>query len=211
MPVARRRQLEKSETRQYNALKQLTSIATSGPGPNVNFSHSFSSTQNNGKITQMQDIATGETIQYAYDSLLRLSSATSNQSWSQGFVYDGFGNLTNVNAANAPGLAVNVNPATNQLYSDVLRRQRQRYLVRELRYREPADRGQRSAIRLHARRQAHFQAHAQRLAGILLLDPQRAAAGDLHAGYLRRPLHHQHQRLFRRPIASSRRQPNHVG
>jgi RHS repeat-associated protein len=107
-----------SETRQYNAMKQLTQLTTTSAGDHVDFGYSFSASQNNGKITQMTDSITGETVSYQYDSLLRLASATSNQGWSQAFGYDGFGNLTNVTAVNAPGLGVNVNAANNRLTSD---------------------------------------------------------------------------------------------
>jgi RHS repeat-associated protein len=110
-----------NEGRQYNAMKQLTRLTNSlnGPGTVVSdFGYTFPSGQNLGKISQMNDYVTGETVQYAYDSLLRLTSASSNQSWSQSFTYDGFSNLTNVNAVNAPGLGINVNAANNQLLSD---------------------------------------------------------------------------------------------
>ena len=57
---------------------------------------------------------------YQYDSLNRLikAQATSN-TWGQGFVYDGFGNLLqkNVTAGSAPALAITVNPANNQISS----------------------------------------------------------------------------------------------
>lgn len=46
------------------------------------------------------------------------TTPSSGPSWSQSFTYDGFSNLTNVNAVNAPGLGVNVNPANNRLLSD---------------------------------------------------------------------------------------------
>ena len=58
-----------------------------------------SSGANNGQIQSQQDVSgpSGETITYAYDSLKRLSSATSSftnqQAWSQNYGYDGFGNL----------------------------------------------------------------------------------------------------------------------
>jgi YD repeat-containing protein len=37
--------------------------------------YTFSSKQNNGKITSQSDAISGETVQYTYDSLNRLASA----------------------------------------------------------------------------------------------------------------------------------------
>ncbi|MBV9399757.1 MAG: RHS repeat-associated core domain-containing protein, partial [Bryobacterales bacterium] len=105
-----------TETRTYNAMLQLTGIAS----PGWNIQYNYSATQNNGKIVSQTDLVSGEQVSYTYDALNRLASAASNQSWSQSFSYDGFGNLTNVNAANAPGLGVVYDPATNRVpnYSD---------------------------------------------------------------------------------------------
>jgi YD repeat-containing protein len=42
-----------------------------------------------------QDYISGEAVQYAYDSLLRLASAqTTGTQWGEAYTYDGFGNLT---------------------------------------------------------------------------------------------------------------------
>ena len=61
---------------------------------NTDFEYRFSSTQNNGKLYQMKDWVTGEEVTYAYDALLRLSSATTTgPEWGQSYGYDGFGNL----------------------------------------------------------------------------------------------------------------------
>jgi YD repeat-containing protein len=57
------------------------------------------------------------TVSYGYDSLNRLTSATSSASWGETFTYDGFGNLTDKTPTSgaAPALHVTVNPANNQL------------------------------------------------------------------------------------------------
>ena len=58
-----------SETRTYNAMKQLTGLTSNG----VSMTYSFSATQNNGKITSQTDAISGETATYQYDSLNRLA------------------------------------------------------------------------------------------------------------------------------------------
>jgi RHS repeat-associated protein len=102
-----------SESRSYNAMRQLTGISTGGR----NLQYNYSATQNNGKIVSEKDLVSGEQVSYTYDTLNRLASASSNQNWSQSFAYDGFGNLTNVNGVNAPGLGVTYDPATNRVPS----------------------------------------------------------------------------------------------
>jgi YD repeat-containing protein len=71
---------------------------------------------NNGRIAQTIDGVAGETVNYTYDSLNRLTGAgATNGTWGQAFTYDGFGNLTGkvVTAGSAPVLSVSVDPATN--------------------------------------------------------------------------------------------------
>ncbi len=89
------------ETRSYNSMLQLTGVANNA----VDMGYVYSSTQNNGKIISQIDAISGETVQYTYDALNRLASATAtNGSWGQSYQYDGFGNLTNQNvtAGSAP-------------------------------------------------------------------------------------------------------------
>ncbi len=62
----------------------------------------YSPTQNNGRITQSIEHVSNQTINYTYDSLNRLSTAQASASsfagaWSEGYAYDGFGNLTDKN------------------------------------------------------------------------------------------------------------------
>ena len=110
-----------SETRTYNSMRQLTSINNySNPLGVVNVTYSYSSTQNNGKITSQTDNVTGEQVVYVYDSLNRLASAAATSSaWGQSYAYDGFGNLTdqNVIAGSAPAYHVVPDPATNRVGS----------------------------------------------------------------------------------------------
>ena len=98
-----------TESMTYNVNGQLTSRGWATPaltgyasaGLSGGVTYSYSGTQNNGQITQASDTVSGETITYAYDSLKRLTSATSAPisgstpaAWTQGYQYDGFGNLT---------------------------------------------------------------------------------------------------------------------
>jgi YD repeat-containing protein len=55
----------------------------------------YSATQNNGRVTQTVDNVLGETVNYTYDSLLRLTGAqATGGQWGQTYTFDGFGNLT---------------------------------------------------------------------------------------------------------------------
>ena len=55
----------------------------------------YSATQNNGRITQLKNWVSGEEVNYQYDALQRLSSAsTTGPEWGLNFSYDGFGNKT---------------------------------------------------------------------------------------------------------------------
>jgi YD repeat-containing protein len=104
-----------SETRTYNSLVQLMSLTYAS----VNLTYNYPAGTNVGKISSMTDAITGETVQYAYDSLNRLITAqTTSTAWGQSFSYDGFGNLLakNVTQGSAPTVTVSVNSANNQLY-----------------------------------------------------------------------------------------------
>ena len=104
-----------TETRTYNPLLQLTRITQ---GSNVDLEYRYSSTQNNGLITQRKDWISGEEISYQADSLQRLTSAvTTGPEWGLSFSYDGFGNRTaqSVTKGSAPTSSLTVNPANNRL------------------------------------------------------------------------------------------------
>jgi RHS repeat-associated protein len=82
--------------------------------------YNYSTTQNNGQITQAVDAVSGETVDYAYDSLNRLiSAATTGPQWGLSFGYDGFGNRLNqtVTKGSAPSNSVSVNASTNRISS----------------------------------------------------------------------------------------------
>ena len=101
-----------NESRSYNSMLQLTGLTS---GSTVSMTYAYSSTQNNGKIVSQTDALIGETVQYTYDALNRLASATAN-TWGQSYQYDGFGNLTNQNvtAGSAPAYS-NSYDANNHL------------------------------------------------------------------------------------------------
>jgi hypothetical protein len=61
-----------SETRAYNANLQLTQLTSGG----YSFNYNYSATQNNGRIQSMNDVISGETVTYQYDSLNRLINAS---------------------------------------------------------------------------------------------------------------------------------------
>jgi RHS repeat-associated protein len=101
-----------SESRTYNNLLQLTGISGGG----ISLTYNYTAGQDNGKIASQYNAISGETVQYVYDSLNRLSSATGSN-WGDSYVYDGFGNLLqkNVTKGSAPTLTQTVNPVNNQI------------------------------------------------------------------------------------------------
>ena len=114
-----------TEAKTFNANGQMTSMSWSGSSPSLNggLTYTYSSTQNNGQITQTTDTLSGETIVYQYDLLKRLTSASSTPNsgstptaWTETFQFDGFGNLT-AKVLNGTTTPIAVNAATNQLSS----------------------------------------------------------------------------------------------
>ena len=108
-----------NESRIYNANAQLIELVSGV----YHYKYNYSTTQNNGRIQSIQDVASGETVVYQYDSLNRLSSATGTGdpqgNWSQTFAYDGFGNLVQKAGNNAPNVTSwTMNPSTNQITSN---------------------------------------------------------------------------------------------
>jgi RHS repeat-associated protein len=102
-----------AETRQYNNLNQMTNL-TAGSG--INITYTFPAGANNGKISQQANSVSQETVTYQYDSLNRLFSASSTQSWGETYGYDGFGNLlSKTPTGGAPTLSQSVNTANNQI------------------------------------------------------------------------------------------------
>jgi RHS repeat-associated protein len=81
-----------SQSWTYNNRLQMTAYTYGGPGGAINHSYLYSATQNDGKLQQRQDNVSGEVVQYQYDSIHRLISASAS-TWSQSYVYDGFGNM----------------------------------------------------------------------------------------------------------------------
>jgi RHS repeat-associated protein len=114
----------RTKTVGYNVNGQIASlnwVYTTDPSIQPwNIQYRYSSTQNNGQITQMVDIS-GETVSYAYDALKRLTGATSvtgsTTNWTQSFGYDGFGNMTSKSLNGGGNSAPAVDPTTNRLTS----------------------------------------------------------------------------------------------
>jgi YD repeat-containing protein len=85
------------ETRTYNNLGQLTRLTSAGSqvGTAMDVEYVYTAGRNNGRIGAMIDHVTGETVNYTYDTVNRLSGAsTSSGSWGTSYTYDGWGNLT---------------------------------------------------------------------------------------------------------------------
>jgi RHS repeat-associated protein len=106
-----------SESRSFNNLLQMTQQTVSNGGTQVmNMQYNYTAGANNGRIASSVDGIIGETVNYGYDSLNRLSSAlATNNAWGQGFGYDGFGNLTSKTAlaGSVPTLSLSFDPLTN--------------------------------------------------------------------------------------------------
>ncbi|MBL8177792.1 MAG: hypothetical protein JNK48_24150 [Bryobacterales bacterium] len=95
-----------AETRQYNALYQLTRITVAGQ---MDLEYRYSATANNGQITQMKNWMTGEEVNYSYDAVGRLTAAaTTGVEWGLTFTYDGFGNKTGQGVTKGSGPAMSV-------------------------------------------------------------------------------------------------------
>jgi RHS repeat-associated protein len=70
----------------------------------LDMQYNFSAGQNNGRIVSATDAVSGETVQYQYDAVNRLSNAA-GAGWSLAFGYDQYGNMTSeVPSGSAPGL-----------------------------------------------------------------------------------------------------------
>ncbi len=97
----------------YNSLYQITGVTGTG----MNMTYNYSATQNNGQIASSVDSVKSETIDYQYDLLKRLSSATATSgAWGESYVYDGYGNLTQMNpsgTAGAPSMNLTVQTDAN--------------------------------------------------------------------------------------------------
>jgi RHS repeat-associated protein len=103
-----------NETRTYNSRLHLTGLNNGS----ANWTFAYLA---NGRTSQQTDAISGEQITYAYDALNRLISAVTSDNgqvpqWGQGFVYDGFGNLTdkNVTKGSAPEMHVTFSYLTNR-------------------------------------------------------------------------------------------------
>jgi RHS repeat-associated protein len=105
----------------YNNRMQMTSYTYNGVST-VSHSYLYSATQNDGKLWRRVD-TNGQTVEYQYDALHRLSTAAvvagtgpAGQEWGQTYTYDGFGNVAGKQGAGTAattGFGVNMNSATN--------------------------------------------------------------------------------------------------
>jgi RHS repeat-associated protein len=80
----------------------------------------YSSTANNGRITQAKDWVNDEEVNYEYDSLQRLVKAyTTDAEWGQEYSYDGFGNMSAQTGVTGKGtvpvFSLTLNSAKNQV------------------------------------------------------------------------------------------------
>jgi hypothetical protein len=72
-----------SESRTYNNLLQMTRMTAVGM---MDMQYVYQAGQNNGRIVQSIDGIVGETVNYPYDPLNRLSAASAtNGSWGEAF------------------------------------------------------------------------------------------------------------------------------
>jgi len=107
-----------TESRTYNQLNQLSNI-TAGSSLNLTYNYPTNGT-NNGKVSSMSNAISGETVTYTYDSLNRLITAQGSN-WTQGYVYDSFGNLLQKNPSGTlqgqPSTQLTVSTTNNQITS----------------------------------------------------------------------------------------------
>ena len=111
-----------TETRQYNALGQMTRLTVPGQ---LDLEYRFSATANDNKAISQKNYISGEELEYQYDSLGRLSRAEttvnsgSAPQWGLSWVYDGFGNRLQQNAikGTVPTQSILVDPVTNRVQS----------------------------------------------------------------------------------------------
>ena len=93
---------------------QLTQMTVPGM---MDMQYVYAAGANNGRITQSIDGIGGETVNYSYDKLNRLTAAgAANGTSGQAFTYDGFGNLTGktATAGSPPTLSASFDPLTNR-------------------------------------------------------------------------------------------------
>ena len=100
-----------TETRTYNELFQLKQQVTAGSVTAANIEYTYSNTgANNGRITARKNHERGgEQVGYTYDSLNRVTAASSTAGWTQSFDYDGFGNLWSQTMAGGSATPMSVN------------------------------------------------------------------------------------------------------
>ncbi len=86
--------------------------------PRVDQQRTYQAGANDGRMAQILDAVSGESINYQYDSLGRLTTAaTVSDKWGLSFRYDDFGNRTSqtVTKGRGPSSQLAFDPATNQI------------------------------------------------------------------------------------------------
>ncbi len=111
-----------TENRTYNNRAQLKElISNRGVKPAIDLQYVYTAGANNGQISQMNDLLSGEQTVYNYDSLKRLTQAQASVSlWGQSFGYDGWGNLvskTPTAGHTGTAMSLSVDGATNHVTS----------------------------------------------------------------------------------------------
>ena len=83
-----------SETRTYNNAVPDDAADGDRVGTLMDMTYNYTAGANNGRIVSASDGVVGETVNYTYDALNRLTRAETAGSggWGQAFTYDGFGN-----------------------------------------------------------------------------------------------------------------------
>ena len=110
-----------TETNAFNNRNQVVDTSVSGTGlAGAHYQYGYAAGANNGQITAMTDVVTGEQVVYTYDSLKRLAKAETvgGPLWGQSFGYDGFGNLvskTPTAGHTGTTMALAVDGATNHV------------------------------------------------------------------------------------------------
>jgi RHS repeat-associated protein len=106
--------VSQTETRSYDSFQRMTSM-TQFDGTAITYN--YSATANGGKL--VSQVTGSETVNYTYDSLGRLSQATTAGAggWGMSWTYDGWGNRLQQAAVkgSVPTITTITDPATNRI------------------------------------------------------------------------------------------------
>lgn len=68
--------------------------------------YNYLATQNNGRMVSSSDTVNGQTVNYTYDVLNRLTVANAGSAWADQYIYNGSGNLTGKMPTQSPAPAM---------------------------------------------------------------------------------------------------------